>query len=93
MCQTSTTSVNDQGEQQEGQDHLDRLRGDQGLALGQRVGDEAAEQAEDQTGTDWIAATSRVERVAGELEDQPALGDRLHPGADERDSWPPKNRR
>ena len=37
------------------------------------------------TGIHCIAATTpEQERVTGELEDQPALGDRLHPGADER---------
>ena len=37
------------------------------------------------TGIHCMAATTpEQERVAGELEDQPALGDGLHPGADER---------
>ena len=38
------------------------------------------------TGSELGAVThAEAERVAGELEDQPALGDRGHPGADERD--------
>ena len=64
----------------------DDLGRDQGPALREVVGDHAAEQAEHQHRRESAHGhETERERIVGELEDEPALGDGLHPRADERD--------
>ena len=85
-CQTWTTPRRGQPEEDEGQHHRDGLGRDQRLALRELVGDHAAEQAEDDHRPELgDRHEPEPERVVGQLEDEPALGDLLHPGPDERD--------
>ncbi|MFN8629172.1 MAG: hypothetical protein U0838_02285 [Chloroflexota bacterium] len=73
--------------QDEREHHLGELRRDEGLPLGQRVGHDPAEQAEDHHRQELRGRQQpEHERVARELEHQPRLGDRLHPRAHERDA-------
>ena len=65
----------------------DDLGRDERLPLRQGVGDEAAEQAEDDHGRELGGGdAAEHERVVGQLQDQPGLGDGLHPRADQRES-------
>ena len=85
ICQTSTVSVTDEPEQDEREHHLDGLGDDQRPPLGQGVRDQPAEQAQDQHRQEGEGGhEAEDERVAGEVQDEPCLGDLLHPGADER---------
>ena len=66
--------------------HHHDLDGDQGRALRERVGEHAREQPEHHD-RDELGGRDHPEpeRVVGQLEDEPGLGDLLHPGADQRD--------
>ena len=68
----------------------ERLGEDQQLALGVAVGEHPAPRAEEQHRQE-LQPGGDAERdavVVGELDDQPVLGDALHPGADVRDHAP-----
>ena len=69
-----------------GEDHHRDLGRDQDPALGQGVRGDAGEQAEDHD-RDELGGRDDAEpdRIVGQLEDEPRLGDLLHPGPDQRD--------
>ena len=76
----------DQQEDDEREDHLATCVDDQEPALGQRVGDDAGEQAEQQDGDELGGDDdAQPDRVVGQRQDEPRLGHLLHPRADERD--------
>ena len=73
----------EEGGEEEGAGHLDILRAEQDVAAIDAVGDDAADQREQQNGDlAEEAIETEKEGRAGEGEDQPALSDDLHPGAD-----------
>ena len=75
-------------EQPQGQRQAERheLGHDERLALGQRIGDEAAEEPEGEDGQELAGrGYAERERIVGQLQDEPALGNGLHPGAHQRD--------
>ncbi len=75
-----------QDAQRQGEDERHDLGHDERLTLGQGVGDDAAEEAEDEHRQELAGGhDAQRERVVGQRQHQPALGDRLHPGADQRD--------
>ena len=85
-CQTWTTWVAVSAEQDEGEDHRDRLGRDQGPALGSWSAITPPNRPKTITGPNWATRDeAEPERVVGQLEDEPALGDLLHPRPDERD--------
>ena len=69
-----------------GEDHHHGLHDEDRLALRQRVREHAAEQPEDHHGDELRGGDhAEPERIVGELEDEPGLGNLLHPGPDQRD--------
>ena len=83
---TVTSSVDGQDREDDREGHHHGLDDDQGRALGQGVREHAREQPEDHDRDELGGGHDpEPERVVGQLEDQPGLGDLLHPGADERD--------
>ena len=69
-----------------GEDHHHGLHDEDRLALRQRIREDAAEQPEDQHGDELRGSDhAEPEHVVGELEDEPGLGNLLHPRPDQRD--------
>ena len=82
-------SGRDERRERECQDHQDGLGGHERPALRQMIGDEPAEQAEDQHRRELRRGDeAEVERIVRQLEDEPVLGDGLHPRPDQRDQLP-----
>ena len=82
--------LDDTGQREHGEDrgehHHHGLHDEDRLALRQDVGEHAAEQAEDHHREELRGSDhAQPERVVGELEDEPGLGDLLHPRPDQRD--------
>ena len=76
----------DEDGQDRGEDHHRGLGRDQDASLGQRIGGDPGEQAEDDDRDELGGGhDAEPDRVVGQLEDEPRLGDLLHPGADQRD--------
>ena len=74
-----------QEEQDERERHGGRLGHDQGLSLGQDVGEDAAEEAKDEDRRELgDGDEAQVDGIARQLQDEPALGNTLHPSPDER---------
>ena len=85
MCQIWTASQVDQRRERQRRRHLHVLRREQQPAAIVAVGDDAADQRQQQDrqlAEEVVEA--EVERRLGELEDEPALRDLLHPGPHRR---------
>ena len=82
--------LDDAGQREHGEDrgenHHHRLHDEDRLAFRQCVREDAAEQPEDHH-RDELGGGDHAEpqRIVGELENQPGLGNLLHPGPDQRD--------
>ena len=77
ICQTWTVPVSGQDREDEGEHHRDRLGRDERPALGQAVGDDPAEQAEDHDRDELGGGhDAEHERVVRQGQDEPGLGDR-----------------
>ena len=75
----------DERSQHEGKHHHHRLDGDEDAPLRQRVGSDPGEEPEHHDRQELRGCDdAQPDRVAGELQDEPGLGDLLHPGPDER---------
>jgi hypothetical protein len=77
----------DEGRQREGRAHLHVLRREEEVAAVMAIGDDAANQREEQDrqlAEKGVEAEEEGRRRAGDRQDQPALRDLLHPGADGR---------
>ena len=82
--------LDDTGQREHGEDrgehHHHGLHDEDRLALRQDVGEHAAEQSEDHHREELRGSDhAQPERIVGELEDEPGLGDLLHPRPDQRD--------